>query len=237
VRNIIWWTNKNFKWNYTDYKYRTSKQIICQKGGNCNEQAVVVRVLLRELGIQSRRTHEINIQPEKEQRQKDAEARVAQIGNKGSVFGLRHNDHVWIEFFDEEKKEWVPADPTLGLVGLDNWLKSRIGFEPRVNHAIIGSADMLVPIAVFALNPDGTIAENRSSYYLIESFNRVYDNKLEGLTAWKKWKESAEFIQQKSRDAMEAKDNLHKYTESIKELRYIYELLKSQYAGSSAAIH
>lgn len=229
VRNVVWWTNKNFSWNYTDYKKRTPKQIICQKGGNCNEQAQVVRALLTELNVKTRRTSEINIQPESERRQKDAERRIALSGNSSSVFGYRHNDHVWVEFYDEEKQEWVPADPTLGLIGLDNWLKARIGFEPRVNHAIILSADMLVPISIFARNPDGTIAENRSTYYLVEAFNKVYKNKLVNLPAWKRWVEGIEFIQLKSKNAFEGKENLHLYTDKIKELKEIYEDLKAQY--------
>ncbi len=229
VSNIISWTNKNFEWTYTDYKKRTVKEIICRQGGNCNEQAMVVRALLKELNVKTRRISEINIQPEKEQRQKDSEKLFAEHGNRASVFGYRHNDHVWTEFFDEEMQAWIPADPTLGLIGLENWLKSRIGFEPRINHAIIASADMLVPIAVFALNPDGSIAENRSEYYLIQSFNRVYNEQLEKLPAWKQWQESVEFIQAKSRAAFEGKENLHSYTKKIKELKGIYELLNSQY--------
>lgn len=229
VANIISWTNKNFEWTYTDYQKRTVKQIVCRQGGNCAEQATVVRALLKELNIKTRRISEINIQPEKEQRQKDSEKLFAEHGNRASVFGYRHNDHVWIEFFDEQKQEWVPADPTLGLIGLDNWLKSRIGFEPRVNHAILPSADMLVPIAVFALSPDGSISENRSEYYLIRSFNRVYQGQLDKLAAWIQWQDSIQFIQAKSRLAFEGKENLHSYTENINEVKNIYQLLKEQY--------
>lgn len=229
VRNIIWWTNKNFFWAYTDYQRRTVKQIICRQGGNCNEQAMVVRALLKELNVKTRRTSEINIQPESERRQKDAEKKIIEMGMRASVFGFRHNDHVWTEFFDEESQQWVPADPTLGLIGLDNWLKSRIGFEPRVNHAIVASADMLVPIAVFALNPDGTIAEDRTDHYLIRSFNNVYKGELEQLPAWKQWKESVEFIQARCREAFESKTNLHTYTERIKEIKNIYQAMKEQY--------
>ncbi len=228
VKNVIGWTNKNFTWTFTDYQRRTVKEIICRQGGNCNEQALVVRALLKELGVKTRRTAEINIQPENPERQKDAEKRITEVGNRGSVFGYRLNDHVWIEFFDEEKQQWIPADPTLGLIGLENWVRSRIGFEPRVNHAILPSADMLVPIAVFALNPDGSIAENRSEYYLIESFNQVYKNRLENLQAWKQWKEAIVFIQLKCRDAFERKDNLHKYSVKITKISTLYGSLKKQ---------
>lgn len=233
VKAVVLWTNKNFSWNYTDYKKRTVRQIIFQAGGNCNEQAQVVRALLNELNIKNRRTHEINIQPEKPERQKDAEERIRIDGSRASVFGLRHNDHVWIEFFDEEQQQWTPADPTLGLIGLEDWVKARIGFAPRVTHAIIPSADMLVPIAVFALNPDGTIAENRSEHYLLTSFNIVYGSKLEKLPAWKNWKPAILFIQQKCFDAIEGKDNLHLYTDKIKEVKGIYEKLKGEYLKTS----
>jgi transglutaminase-like putative cysteine protease len=229
VRNVVWWTNKNFFWAYTDYQKRTAKQIICRQGGNCNEQAVVIRAILKELAVKTRRTSEINIQPESERRQKDSEKLIAELGKRASVFGYRHNDHVWTEFYDEEKQEWVPADPTLGLIGLESWIKARIGFEPRVNHAVVASADMLVPVAVFALNPDGTIAENRSVYYLIESFNKVYKTPLEQLPSWKQWVEAISLIQQKSREAFEGKVNLHNYTENIRQIKKIYESLKEQY--------
>ncbi|MBL7746646.1 MAG: PD40 domain-containing protein, partial [Chitinophagaceae bacterium] len=71
VSNVISWTNSNFKWTYTDYEKRTVKEIICRQGGNCAEQAMVVRALLKELNVKTRRITEINIQPEKEQRQKN----------------------------------------------------------------------------------------------------------------------------------------------------------------------
>ncbi len=229
VSKVISWTNVNFEWTYTDYQKRSVKEIICRQGGNCAEQAMVVRALLKVLGIRTRRISEINIQPEKEQRQKDSEKLIAERGNRASVFGFRHNDHVWTEYFDQEKQEWVPADPTLGLIGLENWVRSRIGFEPRVNHAILPSADMLVPVAVFALEADGSIAADRSEYYLIQSFNRVYNNELQQLKTWKSWTESVGFIQAKSRTAFEGKENLHAYTENIRQLKNIYYSLKNEY--------
>lgn len=234
VRVLTWWTNRNLNWNFTDYQRRTAKQVLCQQGGNCNEQALVLRALLRELGIQTRKAIEINIQPESERRQKDAAARIQETGNRASVFGYRHNDHVWVEFFDAEEKLWQPADATLGLIGLESWLKARIGFAPRVNHAVLPSADMLIPIAVFALGPDGAITENRSSHYLLESFNTVYGNRLTALPSWKAWTELVEWIQEKAKAAFEGKENLHEYTDRIKAMKAIYEQLKKEYAGLHA---
>jgi len=81
----------------------------------------------------------------------------------------------------------------------------------------------------FAISPDGAIAENRSEYYLITSFNRVYKDQLEKLQAWKQGEESVQYIQVKSRNAFEGKENLHSYTERIRQMKETYELLKKQY--------
>jgi len=138
----------------------------------------VVSAILQELGIKNRRVSEINIQTESERRQESAAQRIKEAGLRMSVFGYRHNDHVWIEYFDEENQEWEPADPTLNLLGLEQWIKARVGFEDRITHEIISSRDMLVPVAVFALRPDGSISENLSARYLLSSFNQVYKNVL-----------------------------------------------------------
>lgn len=229
VKQIVQWTNRNFKWTYTDYQRRTVKQIICRKGGNCNEQARVVSALLNESGIKNRRASEINIQPESEDRQKSAADRIAAAGLRMSVFGYRHNDHVWIEYFDEQKQDWEPADPTLNLLGLDQWIKARVGFADRVTHEIISSRDMLVPIAVFALRPDGTIAENRSSHYLINSFDSIYNNHLTSYPGWNKWKDQINLISQKAQSAFEGKANLHDNTNDILDIKQNYLSLKSWY--------
>lgn len=229
VRQVVGWTNQNFHWNYTDYQKRTVKQIICRKGGNCNEQAMVVRALLKELGVSTRRMVEINIQPESERRQKDAEKKVAKVGNRMSVFGFRHNDHVWTEFFDEQTQSWQPADPTLNLIGLEDWLKARIGFSERKTHELVSSRDMLVPIAVFALDAKGNIAENRSAHYLIQSFDAVYQNKLPASPVWAAWQEAIQFINPICQAAFEGKKNLHLQTEKINEIKGIYTGLRNWY--------
>jgi len=232
VNRIIQWTNQNLHWNYTDYKSRTVKEILYQKGGNCAEQASVVRSLLEEIGIKTRKAVEINIQPAKAERQNDAEKRIQEIGNKASVFGLAHNDHVWIEFFDEEQQTWIPADPTLGLVGLEYWLKARIGFQKRIIHDILPSADMLVPIAILVMDINRKIIDNRSGYYLIDSFDKIYHGKLSALPSWNKWKEAIVFIQEKAMKAFQGEVNLHTYASQIKEVGEIYQSLRKEYCAS-----
>ena len=228
VRTVIDWTNKNFEWTATDYKRRTAIEVIDRRGGNCNEQAMVVRELLKQLNILTRRIREINIQPESERRELSSNEKIKELGLRYSVFGYRHNDHVWIEFYDEEQKTWLPADPTLGLVGTEQWLKSRIGFEARPVHEIIPSRDMLVPITILAQDDiKGDFVEDRSSWYLIDQFNAVYNGALEKQKAWNDWVRMIKYISPKCKEAFEGKTNLHDYTDSIAKIKEIYLQLKS----------
>ena len=73
-------------------------------------------------------TREVNVQPTNDRRQRDAAALVASQGPRASVFGRRHNDHVWIEYHDRETGRWLPSDPTINIVGLEDWVPARLGF-------------------------------------------------------------------------------------------------------------
>lgn len=229
VRSVILWTNRSFEWTYTDYERRTVDQIITRKGGNCNEQAMVVVALLSELGVRTRRVREINIQPESARRQGNAEKRIAEVGPSASVFGLRHNDHVWIEFWDSEKEAWIPADPTLGLVGVDQWIRARVGFEARPTHAILPSRDMLVPFAIFAM--DGESFEPRSERYLISGLNAAYGGQLSHLKAWPEWVHAVLAIQPAAIGAFEGRTNLHTDADKILAVQKAYEQLQAERAG------
>ena len=228
VRTVIDWTNKSFEWTTTDYKKRTAIEVIDRRGGNCNEQAMVVRELLKQLNIPTRRIREINIQPESERRELSSNEKIKELGLRYSVFGYRHNDHVWIEFYDEQQKAWLPADPTLGLVGTDQWLKSRIGFEARPVHEIIPSRDMLVPITILAQDDvKGDFIEDRSIWYLVDQFNAVYNGTLQKQKAWNDWVRMIHFISPICKEAFEGKTNLHDYTDSIAKIKEIYLQLKA----------
>lgn len=229
VSAVVTWTNAHFEWTYTDYKRRTVKETICRKGGNCNEQARVVSALLTEAGIKTRRISEINIQPESQRRQESAEQKIKEAGFRMSVFGFRHNDHVWIEYFDENLQRWEPADPTLNLVGLDAWVKARAGFGQRISHAILPSRDMLAPIAVFALQPDGTILENRTQHYLLEAFDQVHAHVLSACPAWSEWKSGILDLNPMCQQAFEGRVNLHDFSDKIKKVLEDYQSIRTWY--------
>ena len=229
VTRIIGWANKNLKWVATDYNKRSSEEIISRGGGNCNEEAIVVLDLLNSLGIKAHKMKEINLQPDNERREKDAKRMITFRGNSFSVFGLRHNDHVWIEYYDEEQKNWQPADPTLNLIGFNQWLKARLGFSNRVTHEIIKSQDMIFPFFVSRLLDTNSQYIHKTNYYLIENFDKIYLNKLSKLPSWKKWKKGIKKISEKSQKAFAGKLNLHEYNDELLKLKTIYLNLKKEF--------
>lgn len=229
ARRIIDWSNSYLDWNESDYVERSVIEIINQKGGTCGEQSMTVRALLDLAGVRNRECAEINIQPESEQREADSKELIETYGLRMSVFGLRHNDHRWVEYFDEEQNEWIPTDPTLRLFGMENWIKSRIGFNDRPAHEIINSRDMIVPVTILAMDENGKIAGNLSEHYLVDQFNKVYNYELQNLPSWQDWKERVQDISPKCESAFKGELNLHEYNDEILEILLTYNRLKEEY--------
>jgi transglutaminase-like putative cysteine protease len=228
VTAVIGWAHSNLDWLSTDYQKRSVLEILDRKGGNCDEDARVVVALLDELGVKNRRVQEINIQPDSSMREKDAEELIATNGPSASIFGLHHNDHVWVEYWDEQHTEWAPADPTLSLVGYDQWIKARVGFAERITSNVIPSRDMIVPIAIFALTPgpQGSTREYRGERYLVTGFAAVIPAAARS-PAWAQWKSELEAFQPKAKAAFEGAHNLHEDTDAIAALRATYQSLKT----------
>jgi hypothetical protein len=226
--SLLNWLSHNFKWLSTDYKKRTVKEIIARQGGNCFELATVYMSLIKTLGIRHRQVAEINIQPRSERRQHSAEELVAKRGNSYSVFGEQHNDHRWVEIYDDRSREWIPADPSVGVIGLEPWLKSRVWFEERWAIDTSITNDMIVPIAIFTTDSTHKMLEDRSSYYLISCFDRMYGGALSPLPSWNSWKAGIERISGACRGAFDGTANLHQYKDEIAGLANIYEQLRKE---------
>jgi hypothetical protein len=196
ARVLLNWLSNNFEWKATDYQKRTVKEIIVRKGGNCFELATVYMALLKELNLVYRPIAEINIHVLSEQRGQTAAEKVKTDGNKMSVFGKEHNDHRWVEIFDEKNKEWVPADPTMGIIGFDQWLKARAWFGERHTINDEFSSDMIVPFAIYVVNSGNKslMEENRTYYYMITKLDELYNNQLSKLPSWNKWTEGLQVL-------------------------------------------
>lgn len=232
AEKIVRWLAKNFYWTATDYKKRTVQEIIARKGGNCNELAMVTIALLKELNLEMRKVREINLHKESARRRATAHQKVSENGKRFSVFGKRHNDHVWIEIYDDKQGAWIPADPSLGLIGEKQWLESRAGFGKRFTLDTT-SEDMIVPIVIFATDENGKLLENRTQHYVIDGLNRIYDNKLANFKNWENWKNSIAALEEKCWGAFRGEINLHEYESHIDSLAVTYNNLKAEYQAQA----
>lgn len=235
TRRLVIWINTNFKWSYTDYEKRTTEEIIRRRAGNCAELANVLALLLTKNDITFRWIREVNIQPKSERRQGDAVKLISERGNKYSVFGFQHNDHVWLEVYDEKSKSWIPADPAVGVVGIKEWISARMAFterrQPQVAEVARIVKEMLVPVAVGVYDKrTGKTLESRSEFYIIKGFNKFYGKKLQKLPSWNDWKTIDAELTPIIYAAFAGEVNLHEHKKLIEQIAQTYEKLKIEAA-------
>jgi hypothetical protein len=228
TRRLTAWINTQFRWTATDYERRTVDEIIQRRGGNCAELARVLMRLLDAAEIPHRMVREINIHPESARRQASAEQLVAQRGATGSVFGRRHNDHVWLEV-QAQNGDWTPADPSVGVVGTVEWIRARVALNDRTKPPVVAVAaivrEMIAPIAVFVRGGD---PEDRTERYLVDAFNDAYGGRLASLPAWPEWVRRVRAFGELARGAFQGQVNLHAHATAIDELAAIYSSLQQQ---------
>jgi len=225
---LITWYAMNFDWTATDYKDRSVQEILERKKGNCRELALVSTAAMDTLGIKKRKIREVNLHVEREGRQTNAEAMVKERGFKASVFGRGHNDHVWLEIYDDMEWDWFPADPSLGVVGRREWTMARLGFGKRFTLDP-SSKDMIAPVAIYAVDDNNKILESRTQHYVVDGFDEIYDHKLQILSSWSEWKTLVKFMDTKTREAFMGETNLHLYGKELSNLTQIYAQLKTEY--------
>lgn len=231
ARVLLQWLSTNFTWTATDYQSRTVKEIIVRKGGNCFELAKVYMALAGELALPLRPIAEINLHVPKEERGESAGRKIAERGNRMSVFGYQHNDHRWVEVYNERSDEWIPVDPTMNLFGYEAWLKARAWFGERHSmHEEIGR-DMIAPFAIFVTDKQnsGLMIEDRTQQYMVRKLDSLYGGRLSALASWNNWVEQLKQITPHAQAAFGGKENLHVYGELIDRLRHTYDQLKAEY--------
>jgi transglutaminase superfamily protein len=231
---LLGWLSSHFEWKATDYQKRTVKEIIVRQGGNCFELATVYMALLKELNLNYRPIAEINIHVYSEERGKTADEKIKQSGNRMSVFGKQHNDHRWVEIYDDKTGEWVPADPTMNIIGFDQWLKARAWFGERHTINDEFSGDMIAPFAIFVVNNNNKslMEENRTLYYMVTKLDQLYGGQLSKLPSWSKWVSGLQNLSVAAKKAFEGEENLHNYTDQISELANVYQNLKKEYLAT-----
>lgn len=228
VQSVVDWTHRHLEWTATDYQDRSVSAVLSRGGGNCREQAIVVRAALEDMNIATRQIREINLHTKNKRRGADAAELIEQRGLRASVFGEGHNDHVWIEYWDEQAKAWTPSDPTLNLVGFESWIPARLGFGQRPVHAIIPSRDMVAPILVLAEtdNADEQFA-GRNEIYLINRFAQYVPAAAQS-PAWSDWVAGVEEFEPIGKAAFLGETNLHDHLDLIERLRDSYFRLRAE---------
>jgi hypothetical protein len=223
---IVRWLTQNFEWKTTDYQKRTVPDIVERGGGNCDDFSSVALAAMNELGIKSRKVHEVHIRTESPDRGARARALVKEKGNAYSVFGRHHNDHVYLEVYDSTAREWFPADPWGGLVGTDEWMKGRVWFGQRASLNP-DAEDMIVPIAIFAADAAGKFTIDRTKHYLSDEFDRLYGGKLHENPAWPRWVTLLDGVSPKVKEAFAGTFDLHQDEPEIDELAATYDRLRA----------
>jgi hypothetical protein len=242
TRRLVNWINDRFEWSATDYQRRTPVEVIARRAGNCSELASVLHLLLDSLGVRTRWVREINVQPDPTpRRQKTAERLVKERGMQFSVFGLQHNDHVWLEVWSDSTGTWFPADPAYGVVGLQDWLPARLAMEhrpkPRVTAVEPIAADMLVPFVVLAGDHKSGPFEDRTNFYLVDGFRRLYGDAIRELPSWPPWVKAVTELTPHARAAFAGRENLHDYTADIAALTTVYDSLTKEAAERGLTWH
>ena len=234
ARKLLYWLSSNFKWTATDYKSRTVNEIIFRQGGNCFELAKVYMAMINAAGIPHRGIAEINIHAYNPRRQETAASLVKKKGNRYSVFGLQHNDHRWVEIYNSKSNNWEPADPSIGVIGINDWLEARVWFGERKTIDTSFTNQMIVPFAIFVTGNDKSPVESRSAWYLIDQFNALYGGKLVDLPEWQDWIKGVNALNLPSMNAFLGKEDLHQYQENISRLATAYERLKNSWLRSTS---
>ena len=233
ARTLLSWVSNRLEWVATDYKRRTVNEILERGAGNCYDLAQVYVAIVKAMDIKTRSIAEVNLSRLHPERQGQAEQLVREKGARYSLFGARHNDHRWLEVFDETSGTWLPVDPTMNVIGVEQWVKARLGFGKRITIDPAISDDMIAPFAVFVTGEKSdSMVENRSMYYMVEQFDKVYGKELSKLPSWNKWVASIGLLSEHAKLAMESKENFHLYTRQIAELDTIYQDLKNEYLNS-----
>lgn len=228
TRKLVTWINTNFTWSYTDYQKRTVEEIIERRAGNCAELANVLAALLKHAEIPFRWAAEINIQPEKPSRQETAARLVKEKGKHMSVFGLMHNDHVWLEVLNEKDGSWIPADPAVGVVGLQDWVAARLAFRNRTVPVVPEVAevvkDMLVPfVVVIKETRGGDPVAVRSEHYLVDGLDDFYGKRLSKLPEWTEWTSAVKEIGPLGMMAFAGEEDLHQHGRKIERAKNAYD--------------
>ncbi|PEW69371.1 hypothetical protein CN424_26295 [Bacillus cereus] len=224
VNTIFAWLNEEFEWVQTDYVERTVEEILARRAGNCAEQAKVVENVLNHIGIETRWILEINSHSESMERQNFSLNLIEKHGDFYSIFGWNHNDHRWLEYYNNNLKQWIPIDTAFGVLDINHWLEKRMSFT----RESIPTTQKIIPFCIVALSAKRDVSEILSNCYLIDQFDKFYNGMLSETTVWEEWKLVINKLTEVGIETYSGHRNLHKYQNEIKRFTNLYLKLKQE---------
>ncbi|HFK1764351.1 hypothetical protein AT258_20265 [Bacillus wiedmannii] len=222
VNTIFSWLNEEFEWVQTDYVERTVEEILAKRAGNCAEQAKVVEKVLTHIGIETRWILEINSHSESMERQNFSLNLIEKHGDFYSIFGWNHNDHRWLEYYNNNLKQWIPIDTAFGVLDINHWLEKRMSFT----RESIPTTQKIIPFCIVALSAKRDVSEILSNFYLIDQFDKFYNGTLSETTVWEEWRLVINKLTEVGIETYSGHRNLHKYQNEIKRFTNLYLKLK-----------
>jgi hypothetical protein len=103
-----------------------------------------------------------------------------------------------------------------------------VSFAARPTHAILPSRDMIVPIAIFAVDDGETrILEDRTEHYLADGFKSLYPA-LAARETFARWLALLHELDPRAQGALLGKIDLHESAPTIASLAQAYEALRRE---------
>jgi hypothetical protein len=103
-----------------------------------------------------------------------------------------------------------------------------VGFGKRPEAA----AEMVVPVAVFAVTDSGELLD-RTEHYLIDEFESFYGKELVQLDAWSAWRRGIRALNDPVRSAFTGEKDLHAYSALLEDAERAYLRLEQQFENGA----
>ncbi len=129
-------------------RHEQLKDFIKVGSGNCYAHSRLSLFLLRKLKVPAKPLYELHLEPV------DRERRASAKDAKSNLFGLAHNDHLSVLFFDG--KVWQPFDSAMRVFGMSEFRKRspkkviEIFAEGKGHQIFVGP-----PFAIWSVTTDG----------------------------------------------------------------------------------
>ena len=203
---------------------RSVSRVLADGFGSCGDINHVLWGLCETQGIAVRTVSEVGLLAPNALRGAFAASEVRRRGDRASLNGSRHGEYRWLEI-GTESGDWIPADPCLGVCGLDAWVRARL-MRTGSNAAGCGDRLPLLPLALVLVRDHGCVG--RSEPYLVEGWDAVDSGGLHRLPGWPAWRRAVCSVEPLVLGAMDGRVNLHRHLDRLADTVAAYRDLCSQ---------